>query len=620
MKNMKKGVELFHEVVQKDEPKICLKTDCDTDGFSSSALIYEFIKYLNPKAKIECILSYNKEHGLTYKMISNYTRNAFDLIIIPDASMETKEAIQITQNFDAPIIVLDHHLQYKEYQDQETGKWISEKEAQEIMDKGGIVKEDCYMDYCIAINDTDGNYPNPTLSGVGVVLKFCEAYCDTYGIDIEVLKQWYDLVATGIVADSMSLKDKETRYYVMEGIKEENLKNEFLNEIQRQNPDEFKFGRTIENTGWKIGPLINGCIRYGKEKEQNDTFRAIRGDNKTVEYQPRRKSKNDPIPDKEIHTLQWDMARVCSNVKSRQDTAVRSFMNEIEEKIADEDLLDNSVLFVDCSNIIDKKTVSGLVANKLATKYMRPVVLMREKNSQEFGGSARGYDKGNIENLNEFLSNLGISCAGHSNAFGLSFAKKDLDDIIKQCNKLMPVSSLTTTYPVDWEIKAKDLKKSDVYDVAENYIIWGNDIPQPTFAITDLHINASNIFGYGEHNGFIRFTYNGIPFIKKYCPNGDYERMTMQDRNTFGTSKKNLVLNIIGQFVLNAWEDKVIPQVKILQYDVCEDIDFYPDLGYTESVQVREKKNSGNEDESKKVVKKSEKKVKKEEDWDDFVF
>ena len=94
----------------------------------------------------------------------------------------------------------------------------------------------------------------------------------------------------------------------------------------------------------------------------------------------------------------------------------------------------------------------------------------------------------------------------------------------------------------------------------------------------------------------------------------------MQDRNTFGTSKKNLVLNIIGQFVLNAWEDKVIPQVKILQYDVCEDIDFYPDLGYTESVQVREKKNSGNEDESKKVVKKSEKKVKKEEDWDDFVF
>ena len=29
MKNMKKGVELFHEVIQKDEPKICLKIDCD---------------------------------------------------------------------------------------------------------------------------------------------------------------------------------------------------------------------------------------------------------------------------------------------------------------------------------------------------------------------------------------------------------------------------------------------------------------------------------------------------------------------------------------------------------------------------------------------------------------
>ena len=412
MKNMKKGVELFYNVIGLDKPRICVKVDCDADGYASGALIYQFIKYLNPNSEIECIYTYNKEHGLTFDLLSNYTRKSFDLIIVPDASFNCKDARLITDNFDAEILVLDHHLIDTEYLDVETNKWVSYKEAQEIMSKGGIIEEDKYTKYCVAINDTDGKYPNPTLSGVGVVMKFCEAYCQTYGIDKEVLNQWMDLVAVGDVSDSMSLKDNESRYYVMQGLKEENSTNEFLNEIERQNPDEFKLGRNPTAIGWTMGPLINGVVRYGKPEEQINMFRAIRGDKEDVEYQPRRKHKDDPKPDVEIHSLQWEMARICKTVKARQDTDVRKFMQSVEEKIEKEKLLDNSILFIDCTDIIDKKTVSGLVANKLASKYMRPIVLLREKSSTEFGGSGRNYDKGNIVDLNGFLSNIGINYMG----------------------------------------------------------------------------------------------------------------------------------------------------------------------------------------------------------------
>ena len=44
--------------------------------------------------------------------------------------------------------------------------------------------------------------------------------------------------------------------------------------------------------------------------------------------------------------------------------------------------------------------------------------------------------------------------------------------------------------------------------------------------------------------------------------------MTLKDRHTFGANKKNLVMNLICQFQLESWEDKIYPEVKILYYDV----------------------------------------------------
>ena len=201
----------------------------------------------------------------------------------------------------------------------------------------------------------------------------------------------------------------------------------------------------------------------------------------------------------------------------------------------------------------------------------------------------------------------------HNNAFGVNFSKNILNDVIKKCNELMPIENLCTIHQVDWEIPANKLKRAYVQEVAENYAVFGNGIPTPMFVITDLHITANQINGYGENNGFIRFVYNGITFVKKYCPIGDYDKMTMRDRKTFGVNKKPLVLNIIGQFVLNAWEDKINPEVKILFYDVREDkgdseIDDF--IGEIKNENKNEKKNVNK-------IKKDTKTPTKEEGYND---
>ena len=202
------------------------------DGYTSATLTSKIIEHFNPEAKIEYIFSFNKEHGLTYKALSEYSKDEIGLIIIPDASMICKDAIQIVKNYNCPIIVLDHHLVEIEYLDTNTGKWISKNEADEIKEKEfDRIKEDSYVNYCVAVNDTDGHYPNPTLSGVGVVRKFGEAYCEKYHCSDSWLDEYLDLVSLGIIADSMDLRDLETRWYVLEGLKVENQNNDFLKEL-----------------------------------------------------------------------------------------------------------------------------------------------------------------------------------------------------------------------------------------------------------------------------------------------------------------------------------------------------------------------------------------------------
>ena len=67
---MEGGVRLFHEVIELEKPRIYIKVDTDVDGYTSSGLIQNFISYLNPKAEIEFGYSFQKEHGLTFKLLS----------------------------------------------------------------------------------------------------------------------------------------------------------------------------------------------------------------------------------------------------------------------------------------------------------------------------------------------------------------------------------------------------------------------------------------------------------------------------------------------------------------------------------------------------------------------
>lgn len=535
LKNMEEGIELLHS---KLGGTIFIKIDPDVDGYTSSAYLKGFITDISSDTKIICGTSYQKEHGISIDDIKNNI-DKIDLIIIPDAgSSSVEECKEILEKYNIPILIIDHHE----------------------IDKN-------VMKYATLINCMDGQYPNNTLSGVGVVHKFCLAYAEKYGIREEVCNYYLDLVALGMIADSMDMRNLETRYYALEGLKEENRHNLLIKELALKYEEDMKLGFTLDSVGWVIAPKMNGLIRYGTPDEQNDMFRALCGEKEDREYQPRRPrgaGKNSPKPPIEIHSLQKTMARVCGNVKERQDKAVREYMKTLDDAIQEQHLDKNSVIIIDATEIVDKKTVTGLVANKLAEKYHRPIVILRSRNDELYGGSGRGYEKGKIDNFRTFLNDTQVfECAGHENAFGVLLAKKDLSKAIELCNEKLKLDDLVTIHEVDYEVKAENLTSKAVMKVAESYEIWGKGVAEPTFVITDIQIPAKDIIGYGENKGFIKFNYNGIDYIKKYCCKGEWEEMTLRDRNVLGENKKNLHMTIIGNFVLNEWDGKRYPQVKI---------------------------------------------------------
>src|SRR5690606_15276256 len=110
----------------------------------------------------------------------------------------------------------------------------------------------------------------------------------------------------------------------------------------------------IKNTEFYINPLINACVRVGTMEEKTQMMKAFLESDETVYY--KRNDIHEPI---EVNT-----ARLLGNIKARQGRIRDKGVALIEEKIQEKDLLQNKLLIVDVTGILDKN-LTGLVANSL---------------------------------------------------------------------------------------------------------------------------------------------------------------------------------------------------------------------------------------------------------------
>lgn len=539
MNNMQRGLEMLAAHVNNGS-RIHIIIDSDVDGFTSSAFMYQYLADLGIEATYSTHMG--KEHGITTRVIEGYD---FDLLIVPDAGTNDVEMSKLLAEQGKDILILDHH------------KFEGE-----------------YNSYACVINCQDGHYPNNTLSGVGVVYKFCREFDKMYGFDFANF--YLDLVAVGLVADSMDLRNFETRFLALEGIKLIGKCNDFLKEIAIEQAYSLGEEITLHGIGWYIAPLINGAIRGGSQEEKTRVWEALAGFQAEVEYKPRKSAKN-PNPQVEIHSLQKAMVRVCKSIKGKQDREIKKSVATMLEYIEEEGLAEEKVIMMDVTDIL-AQSHTGLVANKLASQFKRPVILLRDKKNDEtsFGGSGRNYSRFAVDNLRLFLLETGQfeSVSGHDSAFGFSIPKANVEALRNQVNEQLKDVDIEDVYHVDYEIEVGRLKEQHIKQVGQWKNMWANTLPEPTFAITHIYLSSEEIKLLGEKKNIIKFDVvrgdNKITFIKRFASESLYNEIIHRSAHGLSTGNKRLKLTVIGKFSINRFNGNEYPQVEIV--DVLSEV------------------------------------------------
>lgn len=529
--NITEGAKMLISHISQNN-KIFIQIDCDADGYTSAATLINYLYCLFP-AFVQNNISYRvhsgKEHGVIVDTVPEDTK----LVILPDAgSNQYDEHAQLKEK-GIDVLVLDHHE--------------TEQESPNA---------------CI-INNQLCQYPNKSLSGVGVVFKFC-SYLDIL-LNTNYASNYIDLVALGLISDVMDLRSFETAYLVKQGLAQ--IRNPYFKTMVDKQSFVMKDIVTPIGVAFYVTPYINATIRMGSEQEKLTLFESML-DFKGYTLVP--STKRGCAGQTEI--LAEQACRNCTNIKNKQTIARDTSLEIIEQIIEDKQLLKNKILAIKLSKDLNiNSTLTGLIANQLMGKYQRPVLLLRETKENDkifWSGSARGYDKSSFKNFKDFVqkSNLTQFAEGHQNAFGTSIADDDFYQFIDYSNNELAQFDFSPSYRVDFIYSADNIISKDILDISDLNNIWGQGIEEPLIAIENIKITKDNISLMGK--GTLKITLpNGISLIKFRSSNEEYEQLYSE----LGCVN----INVIGRCNKNIWNGIISPQVLITDYEIIGKTEYY---------------------------------------------
>ena len=465
LSDMKKAVDIMHNAIMGAENNILVVVDSDLDGYTSGAIILSLLNQISKGQDIDYVLHPGKEHGIELRDIPEDV----DLVIVPDAGSSQKQEHLKLLSKGTKVIVLDHHevdndFNYGEYMDD------------------------------IAIVNSQLDYPNPALSGAGVALKFVQAYCQTYGIQIP--KKVYALAACGIVADVMDISSLENKQIITEGIKyieEHPFLMALINKahFNQENPKP-----SIKDIGWVIGPNINSIIRLGTMPQKHSIFNALVTP-MSLTFSSKRGSEDEEVP------LFEEAVRLCDNAKKRQTTAINKSIKIIEGDMPRD--MHNSIVYVDEDQDLSFE-LSGLIANKLLSQTNKPVILLREytdnKGNCQYRGSVRGKPAEGLTNLKETIKGItGVEMAeGHAFAFGIGIDRDSLPSFKMHLDQTLDLIDFNVNlYMVDLVADCKNVNK-EIAQIMAADDVWSHGVEKPLGIVNNIPLDKYEIMGAeGQH-------------------------------------------------------------------------------------------------------------------------
>ena len=529
--NIKDGAKmLIHHIFLNDEAMIIVDSDCD--GYCSSAILLNYLNRHFPawvQNKVRYFMHEGKQHGLSDINISELIEKKIHFVICPDSSSNDYEIHEELSKYGIEVLILDHH------------------EAEKV------------SQYACVINNQLCDYPTKSLCGGAVVYKFC-CYIDSlmgtnYAID------YADLTALSLIGDMMDMRDFETHYLTKDGL--QRIHNPFFQEMVKRQHYKLDNNLTPFGIAFYVVPYINAMTRSGTIEEKYLTFEAM------LEWRADEMIPSTKRGFKGTYETRVEQAgRTCFNVKSRQKKNQDASLLNIEDIIAELDLLKNKILVVPTEQEEVDKNLAGLIANQLASKYQRPTLVLRhiyqEDGSETYEGSGRNYGKSRLENLRQFCNDTGLVmyAEGHASAFGIGIQEENLQKFIDYTNELLKDFDTTPCYFVDLEVSADQLTDNEVFAIGSNADIWGQGLDEPLIAITDIRLTADDIHYLGEKQNTLKLTFPGRRTSMLKFNVKDEEREMLDPKDGA------ITITAIGKCALNHYMGNVSPQVMLEDFEI----------------------------------------------------
>lgn len=524
---------LIKHISQND--KVLIQIDSDCDGYTSAALLMNYLYCLFPSF-VNNNISYRVHMGKQHGIIPDTIPEDVKLVIAPDSSSNDYEAHEYLNLSGVDVLVIDHH------------------EADHI------------SEYACIINNQLCDYPTKSLSGVAMVWKFC-CYIDML-LKTDHAQKFLDLVALGLVADMMDVRDFETRRLIDKGLQQ--IRNPYFRGAIDK--DQFHFTNEITPIGvaFYIAPLINATTRVGTQEEKLMLFESML-DFRGYELVPSTKRGCKG----QAETRVEQACRNCTNIKSRQTKIRDNSLEKIEQIIVNQNLLSNKILIVQLDDLITDRNLTGLIANQLMSEYQRPVLILNKIENEDgtitWEGSGRGYDKSRLKDFRGFLENnkYVMYAEGHANAFGIGIKDEDISAFITSTNSALDGFDFTPIYNVDFIYKSDELTPDEVIDIAGMKSLWGQGVEEAEIAVEGIKVHKGNIRILSpDKNPTLKIMLpNGINFMKFRSSEEEYDKLYSE--------LGYVTINIVGECERNIWNNKISPQVMIKDYEIVDRANYY---------------------------------------------
>ena len=449
MLGMREAVSVIEKSLQAGE-NITIYGDYDTDGVTSSSLLFEFFSQLGHEPRVYIPNRFDEGYGLNLDAVELLAAEGTQLLITVDCGIRSLQEVQRAKELGMRVIVTDHH-----------------QPGEELPQADAVINPHQHGD----------PYPYKELAGVGLAYKLTEAWLQAHPNPAVDLNQWLDLVAIGTVVDVAPLTG-ENRSLVKRGLtlmrqpKRQGLFS--LAQVASINPAKFNAG----HLGFAIGPRLNAA---GRMESALDAFRLLTS--------------------QDIFEAGW-LAQQLDSLNSSRKEITNQIIESTMLSIAAQD--PNIPVLFSASPDYNAGVV-GLAAGRLTEAYYKPAIIGSVEGDL-IKASCRSIPEFDINHALNQCADLLVRHGGHPMAAGLTVraenAQAFLDRIIGIAHESFKGLDLTPALHIDYEIALEKLQPDHfpgILDAVEQLEPTGASNPSALFCSRNVRVLRANTVGKGEH-------------------------------------------------------------------------------------------------------------------------